>query len=215
MYQGVIFDLDGTLINSLKDLADSTNHALSVQGYPTHPDEEYRYFVGQGVLKLIEAVLPTQARNSESIAKTRALFDEYYDAHYLDKTKPYEGIDELVATLRIKGLKLAVVSNKPDEFAGKIVRSLFKNNEFNVVFGQREGIPRKPSPAGPLEACTIMGIDPKDCLYLGDLGVDMQTADAAGMYPVGVLWGFRDADELSKSGAKTLIKKPMELLEIL
>ena len=209
-----IFDLDGTLVNSLRDLADSSNHMLAVQGFPTYPVDRYRFFVGRGIPKLIEEVVPVPSRTPEVLAASRRLFDEYYHAHALDNTAPYEGIPELLTELKSRGLRLAVVSNKPDGFAKQIVTALF-GGTFEIVFGQRAGVPRKPDPAGALEACAAMGGVPSDCLYFGDSGVDMLTANAAGMTAVGVLWGFRGRDELLENGAKSLIPAPAQALGLL
>jgi phosphoglycolate phosphatase len=214
MYDSCVFDLDGTLVNSLRDLALSTNHALDAQGFPTHDVEEYRYFIGKGVTKLIENVLPEASRTPEIILRTREMFDRHYGAHYLDNTLPYEGIPQLLQALAEKGFRLAVVSNKPDEFVKKLVSELFSGC-FGAVIGQREGVPRKPDPASVFEACSLMGANPKHCVYLGDSGVDMLTAAAAGCYPVGVLWGFRGREELLENGALALIEKPNDLIALL
>lgn len=214
MIKASIFDLDGTLINSLRDLADSSNYALARQGFPIYETERYRYFVGRGIPRLIEDILPEDARTPEILAKTRALFDGYYGAHGLDHTGPYEGIPEMLTALRKDGLRLAVVSNKADAFVGQLVTSLFPG-VFDVVLGQREGIPHKPDPTGALEACRKMGAAPADCLYFGDSGVDMLTANAAGMTAVGVLWGFREKEELLKNGAQLLIAAPSEAADLI
>jgi len=214
MQNACVFDLDGTLINSLKDLAISSNYALEVQGFPTHETEEYRYFVGRGAQKLIEDILPEAIRTPEIIKKTKELFNDHYDAHYLDNTAPYDGISPLLAQLKQRGFRLAVVSNKPDDFVKKIVTQLF-GGSFDAVIGQREGVARKPDPASVFEACEAMGIEPQGCLYLGDSGVDMLTAKAAGMFPIGVLWGFRDRAELLENGARALIEHPSEILALI
>ncbi|MFT8887679.1 MAG: HAD family hydrolase [Ethanoligenens sp.] len=213
MYLACIFDLDGTLADSLRDLAEASNHALAAQGYPTHEIERYRYFVGNGIPKLIERVLPQDACTPEILNRTRAIFDTYYEVHRLDHTAPYEGIVPLLDSLHEKGVKLAVVSNKPDVFAKKIVTTLF-GDRFHPVFGNRPDVPRKPDPAAALEAATMLGVQPEECLFLGDSGVDMKTAEAAKMTGVGVLWGFRDRDELLENGAKRLLARPEELLEL-
>lgn len=213
-YQSVIFDLDGTLVNSLNDLAASTNYALKTLGFPTFETEEYKYFVGCGVARLIEAVLPEESRDDATRQKARALFDEYYGEHALDHTGPYPGISGMLGDLTALGVNLAVVSNKPHLFVTELVTRLFGRQMFRSILGQRDGVPIKPDPAGPFEACSIMGCEPSGCVYLGDSGVDMETAVAAGMLPVGALWGFRKADELLKSGAKKLIHDPCELIEI-
>ncbi|MBP2645275.1 MAG: HAD-superfamily hydrolase, subfamily variant 3 [Firmicutes bacterium] len=206
-----IFDLDGTLVNSLADLANSTNSALAALGYPSHPIDNYRYFVGRGVAKLIEVSLPEEARTKEIALEARRLFDEHYSSHYLDNTHPYDGITDLLTALQNKHIRLAVVSNKPQIYVDKIVHHLFPA-VFSICLGQRLGIPRKPDPTGVLEACSALGATAQSSLYVGDSGLDMQTAVAAGCYPVGVLWGFRAKPELESNGAKALVSTPAELL---
>ncbi|MBP2655560.1 MAG: HAD-superfamily hydrolase, subfamily variant 3 [Firmicutes bacterium] len=213
-FDACIFDLDGTLINSLEDLAASTNYALKKLGFPSHNIDNYRYFIGHGVTKLLEVTLPEDARIPEVIDKARKLFDEYYSTHYLDTTKPYDGIIMLIDELREKDLKLAVVSNKPHNYVEKIINSLF-SDKFDTFLGQRPGVPRKPDPTGIFDACLKLGVKSENCLYLGDSGLDMQTAVAAGAFPLGVLWGFRDRNELESYGAKAVISNPAELLEII
>ena len=212
MFRACVFDLDGTLVDSLADLAASCNHALAQEGLPTHPTEAYRLLLGYGIAKLIEGALPEQCRIPETITRTRTLMEQHYDVHCLDRTRPYDGIDELLTELG--DLKRAVVSNKPDRFAKRIVYALFGDG-FDVVMGQREGVPRKPDPAGLLEACSIMGVEPAECLYLGDSGVDMLTAHAAGMFAAGALWGFRGSRELAENGAQALVAAPHDLLDVL
>lgn len=214
MTHACIFDLDGTLINSLEDLADSSNYALKKLGYPVHPVEAYRYFVGRGVPKLTEDILPEAARTPEILKKTRAYFDEYYSVHSLDHTASYPGIRELLHALRGRGLKLAVVSNKPDGFVKELVEKIFPG-VFDTAVGQRDGVPRKPDPASVFETCRELGVSNADCVYLGDSGVDMLTANAAKIFAVGVLWGFRSRQELVENGANAVIESPGELLAIL
>lgn len=213
MYSACLFDLDGTLADTLADLAEATNHLLRAQGYPTHEAARYRYFVGNGVPKLIERALPETARTEAILARSRELFDAYYAAHYLDHTAPYPGIPVLLEALAGQGVHLAVVTNKPDGFARQIIASLF-GARFAVVLGSRPGVPRKPDPAAALEAAGALDAAPGACLFIGDSGVDMQTAQAAGMTGVGVLWGFRDSAELLAGGAKKLISRPDELLRL-
>lgn len=209
-----IFDLDGTLVNSLTDLAMSCNLALETLGLPTHEVGEYRFFVGRGVVKLIESILPENDRTPEMMEKALALFNQNYSELYLENTQPYEDIPELLLKLRSLGYKLAVVSNKPDRFTQQLISELFLD-EFDFVTGQREGVPRKPNPAAVHAACLSMGADPKDCLYLGDSGVDMLTATAAGCFAVGVLWGFREKTELIENGAQATIAIPLDLLTLI
>jgi phosphoglycolate phosphatase len=213
MYKACIFDLDGTLINSLEDLADSCNYALEQMGFPIHDVQAYRHFVGNGVVRLIENIVPQGSRTPSILNKTLDIYRIRYGEHYLDKTKPYSGIAELLKELKTYGIKLAVVSNKPNDVTKKIILELFGEKTFDIVFGQREGVPRKPHPQGALNACEHMHVQPQQCVFLGDSAVDMQTAIAAGMFPVGALWGFRDREELETAGAAALLGEPIELLK--
>lgn len=208
------FDLDGTLVNSLSDLADSANFALTQQGFSPHPVDEYRYYVGRGIPKLIESILPAEARAPELEARTKALFEEYYGLHSLDKTLPYEGIPEMISALKGQGRKIAVVSNKSDPFARRIVSAFF-GDAFDAVVGGRASLPKKPDPAAVFDACRALDVRPEQCAFVGDSGIDMQTALNAGMYPIGALWGFRSREELLENGARRLIERPSELPELL
>lgn len=214
MFKACIFDLDGTLVDSLRDLADASNHALHIQGYPTHETAKYRYFVGNGIPKLIERTLPVKARTPDILAHTRALFDAYYDVHRLDHTAPYPGILPLLDQLGEKGIPIAIVSNKADPFTKKIASALF-GNRFQSVLGSRPNVPRKPDPTAALEIASNLNTAPEECLFIGDSGVDMKTATAAGMTGIGVLWGFRGREELLENGAHKLIEQPAELLSLL
>lgn len=212
-YKGVIFDLDGTLLDSLKDLANSTNEILRRHDFPGHPLEKYKYFVGDGMYNLLYRTLPCERRQEDFVKQCVTEMKEEYGKHWADKTRPYPGIPQLLQGLQEKGLKLAVLSNKPDEFAKVIVKKFFPD-QFAEVAGERSGIPKKPDPQGALAIAKALQISPQELLYLGDTNTDMQTAVAAGMFPVGVLWGFRGAEELLASGAKVLIEKPLDLLQI-
>jgi phosphoglycolate phosphatase len=214
MYKACIFDLDGTLINSLEDLADSCNYALGQMGFPIHDVQAYRHFVGNGVVKLIENIVPQSSATPEILSKTLEIYKNRYAVHYLDKTKPYCGIQALLQELKARGIKLAVVSNKPDDATKGLIYQLFGEKMFDVVSGQQEGIPRKPHPQGAVNACEQMKVRQQQCIFLGDSSVDMKTAIAAEMLPVGVLWGFRDREELNGAGAEVLISKPDELLSL-
>jgi phosphoglycolate phosphatase len=214
MFKACIFDLDGTLVDSLKDLAVSVNHALGLQGLPTHEVEKYRYFVGRGAAKLVEEVLPEGQRDKLTQEATSKLFNEYYNLHFLDNTLPYDGIVALIEKLKQRGIKLAVVSNKPDLFVRKIVDNLFAGY-FDSVCGHRDDIPHKPDPTIVNEVCSLISTSPQDCVFIGDSGVDMQTANNAGMFAVGALWGFRTRDELAQNGAAALIERPEDLLALL
>ncbi|WP_286680615.1 HAD family hydrolase [Tepidanaerobacter sp. EBM-49] len=214
-YKAIIFDLDGTLLNTLEDLANSMNHVLKSQGLPVHEVEEYKYLVGKGMYNLAQKALPPEKREESFIKYCQQLMQEEYGKRWADTTRPYDGIPELLDKLTALRYKLAVLSNKPHEFTIQIVEKLLGRWKFDAVFGEREGIPRKPDPTAALEIAKLLNIAPEKFVYVGDSGVDMKTAKSAGMYAVGALWGFREADELLENGADALIEKPLELLEIL
>jgi len=211
-YKAVIFDLDGTLLDSLEDLADSMNVVLGNAGFPIHGVESYKYFVGDGMEKLVLRTLPEKHRDIETIKKCMEKIQEEYAKRWNIKTKPYDGIANLLDVLTEKSIHMAVLSNKPDNFTKLIVKELLPKWEFKAVYGQRESTPRKPDPTAALEIAGILGLQSREILYLGDTGTDMQTASNAGMYAVGALWGFREKEELITNGARTVIDKPLDLL---
>lgn len=213
MIRALIFDLDGTLVDSLHDLADAVNGALERHRLPTHPVEAFRTFVGEGQVRLIEKVLPPgrQELRDEVLAEFRRIY-------LLDptrKTRPYEGIPELLATLQARNLPLAVLSNKPDAPTQVIVQRLFTSGTFRVCFGERAGVPRKPDPASALEVACRLGVDPSECAFVGDSAIDIRTARAARMRALGVLWGFRAREELEAAGAHGIVTHPSELPALL
>ncbi len=211
----VIFDLDGTLLDTLEDLADAVNRTLAANGYPTHPVDAYRYFVGDGSKMLITRALPPEHRHPETVTKCFEMFRNDYRQHWKVKTRPFEGIPEMLHQLTELGVKMAVLSNKPHEFTRHCVAELLTAWRFEPILGQRETVPLKPDPAGAFEIARQLDRPPSDFLYLGDSGVDMQTATAAGMFAVGACWGFRSASELQASGARVLIEKPTQLMDLM
>ncbi len=215
-YKGVVFDLDGTLIDSLTEIATATNQILEEGGYPTHPVEAYKYFAGYGARVLIERAVPPEVRETREVLEP--LLKRFLTLyHHLTGTiaHPYEGIAEMLTALEQKGLQLFVLTNKPHTSAQECVKALMPHWHFTQVMGAREGVPTKPHPAGALEILHTTGIKGEEMLYLGDTSVDMETATGAGMVPVGVLWGFRQRAELEASGARHIIAHPLELLDIL
>ena len=212
--RAVLFDLDGTLSNTLDDLAASVNHALAAHGYPVHEVYAYRYFVGNGAYMMIRRALPEDARDDANVKRLQATFLEHYAAHSQDKTGPYDGVIDLVKRLRQEGYATAVVTNKPDSAAQEIVASMFPGL-FDVVVGQRDGVPTKPDPAMPHLVMKELGVTPDECVFIGDSNVDILTGANSGAHAVGVLWGFRDREELLEAGAQDLIAKPDELMAIL
>lgn len=214
-YQAVLFDLDGTLLDTLEDIGNAMNRVLETRGFPTHPIDVYRSFVGDGMVMLVTRALPKNKRDDETIHACLEVYRADYRRNWNIKTKPYDGVAALLDALTARGLKRAILSNKPHEFTQRCVTELLPNQSFDVVLGQRDGVPLKPDPTGALEIAHTLGIPPAAFLYLGDTPVDMQTAIAADMVPVGVIWGFRTAEELGSSGAQALIERPLEVLEFL
>ncbi|MBQ9965573.1 MAG: HAD family hydrolase [Clostridia bacterium] len=214
MIKAVVFDLDGTLVNSIDDLADSSNAALMELGFPTHEVEKYRYFIGDGMRKLIERILPQEKRYDEMIETCHKIFRRIYDENYLNKTAAYEGIYEMLDSLKEKGYKLAVISNKVDVMAKKIVSELF-GSVFDFVSGKVDNLPTKPDPTLTLSIMKEMGVEPNECAFVGDSGMDMLTAVNTGALPIGVSWGFRGREELLENGAQYIIDAPLHIMDVL
>jgi phosphoglycolate phosphatase len=211
----IIFDLDGTLLNTISDLAHSTNHALEKNGFPAHPIEAYKYFVGNGINKLFERALPEGEKTEENITKIRKSFLPYYDNHNTKYTEPYEGVPELLHILKSKGLKMAVASNKYQQATEKLINKYFPEISFTSVLGQREGIPAKPDPSVVFEILKIAGIPTAETLYVGDSGVDMKTAINSGVTSIGVTWGFRPRSELETNGAVYIADSTTDILNLI
>ena len=208
----VIFDLDGTLLDTIADLAESTNHALKQLGYPTHNVETIRTFVGNGINKLLERALPLQEQTEENVRLMRSHFVPYYDAHNADLSSPYPGIVHLLEDLQEKGIMIAVASNKYQEATVKLVKHYFPTINFIEILGQREGINVKPDPSIVFDILQKANVNKEEVLYVGDSGVDMQTAINAGVDAIGVTWGFRPRTELEGFQPMGLIDKVDELL---
>lgn len=213
--KAVIFDMDGTLLDTLGDLADSMNAVLTEMGFPSHTADEYRYFVGNGMKKLAERALPKEFRTEANVENCLEKMKEEYSKHWDVKTSVYEGIPGLLRELVGRGIMVAILSNKPDEFTGLMASSLLGDFSFNRVLGMRPGFPAKPDPTSAVEIAEDLGVDAGSVMFVGDTSVDMNTAVNAGMTAVGVLWGFRDRDELLDAGAKIILNRPEELLEYL
>jgi len=214
-FKAVIFDLDGTLINSLEDIADSANSVLATHCFPSHKPDDYKIFVGSGISELMTRALPEKKRNPDTIDDYVKEFREEYARNWNAKTKPYAGIAAMLDELVSRKIKIAVLSNKLHAFTKQCVDKLLPRWKFNIVMGLQNDIPPKPDPASALQIAKQLNIDPPHILYVGDSDIDMKTAVAACMHPVGVLWGFRTKEELQKNGAKTLIERPQELLELI
>ncbi len=211
--RAALFDLDGTLLDSLHDIGEAMNHALATQGLPVHPLADYRRFVGEGVRVLVARAVPQGREDSHEAVL--ASYKAFYAEHLLDHTRPYPGVREVLARLRGEGVKLAVLSNKPDAATRQLVAALLPEVRFGAIYGERAGVPRKPDPTAALGIAAELGVEPGDCAFIGDTAVDMETARAAGMYGVGVTWGFRGVEELQAHGARALAHSSDELLQAL
>lgn len=214
-YQAIIFDLDGTLINTIEDIADSMNRVLVLNGYPTYGYGDYKLMIGEGLKNLMERCLPESERNEANITRCLSQMMKEYNLHYVEKSQLYSGIAELLNHLSNSKFKLSILSNKADELTQKICRKLLSNWHFEFILGHSERFPRKPDPASALYIAQGMGVQPENILYLGDSATDMKTANSAGMFSVGAAWGFRGREELASNGAKLIIDEPEELIKIL
>ena len=214
-YKGVIFDLDGTLVDTLDDIAASMNRALKTRGFPEHPAENYKSKVGWGIKRLALLSLPEGARSEKTAALVAADAAIFYAEAPLVHSRPYPGILDIISALKQKNVKTAVLTNKPDPVAQKVISGLFPPFSFEEVLGEREGMKRKPDPSSTWELIVGMGITPRDTIFVGDSEIDMETALAASCHALGVSWGYRPLEVLEKAGAQRIIHKPGELLEIL
>ncbi len=213
-YKAIIFDLDGTLVNSIEDLADAMNAVLESNNYPTHTYEAYKYFVGSGIRSLVIKALPENQRNDIHINSCFDAMFAIYSRHCISKTKPYDGIIDLLNQLKARNLKLSVLSNKADELTKKITLALFPDY-FKPILGLTLEAHKKPNPIVVLDICKILNIQPEEAIYVGDTAIDMQTANNANMLAVGAPWGFRDKKELIDNGAKHILKHPLDLIKLL
>lgn len=210
----VIFDLDGTLLNTIDDLGTAANHALVCEGFPSHHISSYPHFVGNGITKLIERVLPVDNRDEATIARVRKCFVEYYDAHMVDFTRPYPGIEQMLEDLTTLGVSMAVASNKYQSAAEHVVRHFFPQVAWAAIVGQKEGVPVKPDPSEVFEILSQCPTAKDDVLYVGDSGVDMETGIRAGIETVGVTWGFRPEAELAAAYADHIVHDPASIVDI-
>lgn len=214
-FQAVIFDLDGTLLDTLDDIADSMNRMLEEKGFPVHTVDAYRFFIGNGWRMLVTRALPEKQRSDERIDACAVRSREIYHENWNCKTRVYAGISDLMERLQERGIPKAVLSNKPHDFALRYADAYLGQWKFKAILGYSDRFPPKPDPTAALEIAERIGIPPANFLFVGDSAVDMRTANAAGMHAVGVAWGFRGARELQDSGCRTLIHHPLEILPLL
>ena len=215
MFKAVLFDLDGTLLYTLTDVADAMNKALVHFGFSPHPIDSYKYFIGESVETEAYRALPESARDPEFVRKVAVYSEEIYDKCWGDNTHPYPSIPELLTELQRRGLPLVILSNKNDRFTKVMVKKLLPDWRFKIVQGALPDVPLKPDPTMALQIAKKLRIPPEQFLYLGDTSTDMITAIASGMFPVGCLWGYRAANELLESGAKILIDNPLDVLSVI
>jgi phosphoglycolate phosphatase len=213
-YKAILFDLDGTLLDTLKDIGNAANQVLSKRQFPVHPIDSYRNFVGDGVNTLFTRALPEDKISDSLIQACMKEFEQEYSKTWNNETSLYPGISDMLDYIRARGLKMSILSNKPHEFTRYCVEAFFSEWEFDLVQGIHASIPHKPDPTGALAIARRLGIAPASFLYLGDTGTDMQTARAAGMFPIGALWGFRSSEELIENGAKVVVSDPSEVARL-
>ncbi len=215
-WQAVLFDLDGTLLDTLPDLAHSVNKILSRLGHPVHPVDAYRYFVGDGVEFLIRRALPGgESATDEQVETVTEAMEKEYARRWVEHTRPYSGVPEMLAWLERRKIPKAIISNKPDLFTQIMVRELLPGLLFEVIRGATPTTPKKPDPTVALQIARQMGAEPSQVMLVGDSSIDMQTASAAGMYPVGVSWGFRSVGELLQNGARAILNSPIDIAKLL
>jgi phosphoglycolate phosphatase len=213
-YKAVIFDLDGTLVDSIEDIADAMNTVLQKCNYPTHSYITYKQFVGSGIRSLVVKALPENKRSDLQIDNCFEAMAVIYSKKCINKTKPYDGIIELLNELKARNLKLSVLSNKADALTKKITLELFPDY-FEPILGLKLEAHKKPNPVVALEICSALNVLPEETIYVGDTAIDMQTAHNANMLAVGVPWGFRDKKELIDNGAKHILNHPLDLMDVL
>lgn len=210
--KGIIFDLDGTLVDSINDIADAMNAMLAKYNFPLFEVDEYKFLVGNGIMKLVFNALPECERNNAMVQLCYREMMSIYRTNFLNKSTLYTGIPEMLYQLKSQNIKLAILSNKADEFVGKIKEVLLPDWDFERILGLTSETEKKPNPKNALEIAQHMGLHPSEIAFVGDSSVDMQTGVNAGMIPIGVTWGFRKRDELEKNGAHFIIDEPKQLL---
>lgn len=215
MIRACIFDLDGTLCDSVFSIGTCFNHVLKEFGLPQIKMERYKILVGDGVHQLVIRALQDVQADETLIEPVQKRYIERFQEECVYQVHPYEGIRDMLQTIKKKGIPVAVLSNKPHENTKKVIRTVFGDGIFDLVQGQVPDIPRKPDPTGALLEAQALGVRPEECLYIGDTATDMRTGNAAGMVTVGVLWGFRDRKELEENHAAHIIGEPMELIPLL
>ncbi len=212
MIKACIFDMDGTTVNTINSIAYFANRALNTYGLPSIETDKYKYMVGNGAATLVRRMVDSVGGNDEQFASVLEMYNTTYDNDFMYLTEPYEGILELLKNLKEKGIKRAIVSNKPHSTAVKVSNELFGDELIDICCGAKEGVPLKPDATAVVNVMKELGVKPEECLYIGDTAVDMMTGKNAGIYTIGVLWGFRTQQELEESGACMITDNPMDIL---
>lgn len=213
-YNVCVFDLDGTLINSITDLANSCNEALSLHSLPTHPVNSYNHFVGSGIKNLIKRCMGEKSLDEDLVTDVLKTFNNIYNEKCLENTRPYDGIPQLISDLRDNNVKICILSNKADDFTLRITDALFNEGDLDLVFGKKAEYPIKPAPDSLFAMLEILDCPKEKCLYIGDSDVDVITASNAGVDFCGVEWGFRGVEELVNAGAKVIAKIPNDIFKL-
>lgn len=207
-----IFDLDGTLLNTIDDLASAGNKVLEEMGFPAHSVDQYAAFVGDGMKTLVRRILP-QNHNEDQFQEACTLFRKFYADGWADYTEKYQNIDQMLMQLKQMNIGCCILSNKPHKFTRMCVEHFFLENSFKIVLGQRENVPKKPHPQGALDILEQLEVSGEQCVYVGDTAVDMKTGNDAGLFTIGVTWGFRDREELEANHADLIVNDPMEIVK--
>ena len=213
-YRAIIFDLDGTLLDTIGDLADSINAVLSENGLPNRPRNEFRYIIGDGMEMALRRLLPESMHNPSMLKSFVDMVRDEYSVRWNSTSMPYPGIPGLLDYLKRKDIRTAVLSNKPHDFTVLMIESILDRWQFDSVLGLSDRFPRKPDPASTLFTARALEVDPPDIIFLGDTSIDMKTARAAGMFAAGALWGYRERDELDAAGAHILVEHPADLMRL-
>lgn len=214
-FRAILFDLDGTLLDTLTDIANAANEALALEGFPPHAEADYLRFIGDGIATTLRRALPPDRADDAQVGRCVGHFQVTYGRAWNVHTRLYEGIPELLDALTARGIALAVLSNKGDDFTRLFGETYLASWPFRAVVGLRPGVPRKPDPTSALEIASSLNVEPASCVFVGDSVVDIQTAEGAGMFPVGVAWGFQPVEALRAEGARAILDRPRDLLEVI
>lgn len=214
MIKACIFDMDGTTVNTINSIAYFANRALNMYGLESYDTDAYKLMIGNGARTLVERMIAGRNGDEETFEKVLKEYNTSYDNDFMYLTESYPGIIDMLKNLKNKGIKVAIVSNKPHSTAEKVSQELFGDELIDICSGAKEGVPLKPDPIAVINTMKDLGVAPEECLYVGDTAVDMKTGKSAGIYTIGVLWGFRSREEMEQAGADIIVKDPAEIYEL-